>query len=177
MNLQSRCRRQRAQPYLYIYIYTYIYIYIYIYISIYIYTYISVNSASSQSGPSVLISVTTAQLVWPREHFHARGKKVVPVRALGRASATKLVAEPGAPAVGAVTRGDSTVESRQQPWRLHLLKLVVQIATFLEIPKMLRSTADGRIGSRTRFWLWTSFLRERLDHMYTHCSLVRPWNV
>ena len=78
----------------------------------------------------------------------------MPVRALGRASATKLVAEPGEtglPAVGAVTRGDSTVESRQQPWRLHLLKLVVQIATFLEIPKMLRSTADGRIGSRTRF--------------------------
>ena len=78
----------------------------------------------------------------------------MPVRALGRASATKLVAEPGEtglPHLGAVTRGDSTVESRQQPWRLRLLRLVVPTAISLEIPKMLRSIEGGRTGSRTRF--------------------------
>ena len=161
-------------PHIYIYyIYMCIYIYVYIHVYIYVYIYMWIQPAANQvhlflSVWQLLSSLTKGTFPCSREKVCARA---CPWEGFRNQIGS------GAPAVGVVTRGDSTVESRQQPWRLHLLRLVVRTATSLEIQKMLRSIAGGRIGSRTRFWLWTSFQRELLDHTYTPCSLVRRWNV
>ena len=73
------------------------YIYIYIcYLLLFGGVYIYICEFSQQPIRSICsYQCDNCSACRPREHFHARGKRFVPVRALGRASATKLVAEPG----------------------------------------------------------------------------------